>query len=77
MNEEIWKPIKGYEGRYEISNRGRVRSLGTQHIYGNSIKTNPPKIMTINPKGRVMLSKCGNKRSVSVENLLGEHFETL
>lgn len=25
--EEIWKPIKGYEGYYEISNLGNVRSL--------------------------------------------------
>lgn len=25
--EEIWKPIKGYEGIYDISNYGRVKSL--------------------------------------------------
>lgn len=25
---EVWKPIKGFEGLYEISNKGRVRSLG-------------------------------------------------
>lgn len=25
--EEFWKPIKGYEGYYEISNLGRVKSL--------------------------------------------------
>lgn len=25
--DEIWKPIEGYEGYYEISNCGRVRSL--------------------------------------------------
>ena len=24
---EIWKDIKGYEGRYQISNVGRVKSL--------------------------------------------------
>jgi hypothetical protein len=27
MNEEIWKPIKGLEGYYEVSNIGRVRSV--------------------------------------------------
>ena len=27
MNEEIWRPIEGYEGLYEVSNLGRVRSL--------------------------------------------------
>ena len=25
--KEIWKPIDGYEGLYEVSNFGRVRSL--------------------------------------------------
>jgi len=25
--QEIWKPIPGYEGRYEVSNLGRVRSF--------------------------------------------------
>lgn len=25
--EEIWKPISGYEGRYEVSSHGGVRSL--------------------------------------------------
>lgn len=27
MNEEIWKPVVGYEGLYEVSSYGRVRSL--------------------------------------------------
>lgn len=27
MKEEIWKDIKGFEGRYQVSNMGRVRSL--------------------------------------------------
>ena len=26
--EEIWKDIKGYEGLYQVSNLGRVKSLG-------------------------------------------------
>ena len=26
-NNEIWKDIKGYEGLYQVSNRGRVKSL--------------------------------------------------
>ena len=25
--EEIWKPVVGYEGRYEVSNLGRVKAL--------------------------------------------------
>lgn len=27
MTHEEWKPVKGYEGRYEVSNLGRVRSV--------------------------------------------------
>lgn len=27
METEIWRPIKGYEGLYEVSNLGRVKSL--------------------------------------------------
>lgn len=27
MSEEIWLPIKGYEGRYEASSHGRFRSV--------------------------------------------------
>lgn len=31
--EEVWKPIKGYEGIYEVSNYGRIKSL--QRIRNN------------------------------------------
>ena len=31
--EEVWKPIKGYEGLYEVSNTGKVRSLDRQIEY--------------------------------------------
>ena len=27
INEEIWKDIKGYEGLYQVSNKGNVKSL--------------------------------------------------
>ncbi len=27
LKGEIWKPVKGYEGHYEVSNKGRVKSL--------------------------------------------------
>lgn len=27
MTEEVWKPIPGYDGAYEVSNLGRVKSL--------------------------------------------------
>ena len=31
--EEIWKPIQGYDGLYEVSNYARVRSVkANKHI---------------------------------------------
>lgn len=27
MNEELWMPVEGYDGRYIVSNQGRVMSL--------------------------------------------------
>ena len=29
---EIWKPIVGYEGLYEVSNAGRIKSVRSGHI---------------------------------------------
>ena len=28
--KELWKPVEGFEGYYEVSNKGRVRSLSRQ-----------------------------------------------
>lgn len=35
--KEIWNPIKGFEGLYEVSNLGRVRSLQRTIIQKNGI----------------------------------------
>lgn len=37
LPDEIWKDIKGYEGKYQISNFGRVKSCQRiiMHIFGN------------------------------------------
>lgn len=35
FNTEIWKPIKGFKGFYEISNHGRVKSLKRTIVRGN------------------------------------------
>jgi len=39
MKEEIWKPIKGYEGLYEVSSWGRVRSLDRWVNKKNGLKS--------------------------------------
>lgn len=32
--EEIWKDIAGYEGRYEVSNFGRIKSYVKKKVFG-------------------------------------------
>ena len=40
---EIWKDVVGYEGRYQVSNKGRIRSLPvksrTRYFSGSILKT--------------------------------------
>lgn len=35
--KEIWKPVVGYEGLYEVSNMGRIKSLPKYHYKGERI----------------------------------------
>ncbi len=37
-NEEIWRDIKGYEGTYQVSNWGRVRSIDREVVFKGGSK---------------------------------------
>ena len=67
---EIWKPIKDYEGLYEISNLGRVKSLPRN----GTIKTE--KILTPNMSGRYARIGLRDKIKIkySVHRLVAEAF---
>ena len=56
MKQEIWKPVVGYEGLYEVSNLGRVKSLN----YKNSGKEGIMKGEIIKGYLRVHLNKTKN-----------------
>lgn len=45
--KEVWKPIKNYEGLYEVSNLGRIKSLARKvnDYRGKNTRTLPSKIM--------------------------------
>ena len=38
MNQEIWKPVVGFEGAYEVSNLGNVRSVNRTVVSSNGVK---------------------------------------
>ena len=65
--KEIWKDIKGYEGMYQVSNLGRVRSLkyGKYKILKGS-KTNGYL--------QVRLSKNGYQTTYRIHRLVAETF---
>ena len=68
---EIWKPIKGYEGLYEVSNFGRIKSLNYNHTgKGKILKQN----QIMNGYKLVMLYKDGNGKNYLVHRLVAEAF---
>jgi hypothetical protein len=78
-SNEIWMPISGYEGRYEVSNHGNVR--GWINTSGNRRKT--PVILKSRLSGGsskkgsypgVTLMKGGKKDSRFIHTLVAEHF---
>lgn len=40
FDNEIWRDVRGYEGLYQVSNQGRVRSLDRVLTYKNGAKHN-------------------------------------
>lgn len=79
--QEIWKDVVGYEGLYEVSNLGRVRSLDreTEDTLGRKRKwkgqiLNPT--ISNNGKGylRVRLSEDGKRTDFRVHRLVAEAF---
>lgn len=75
--EEIWKDVKGYEGMYQVSNLGRVKSLERQ-IVGIKSKYIGERILKQSPDGKGYMMAWlyfKNKRTtVKVHRLVAEAF---
>ena len=70
MNEEVWKPIPQYEGLYDISSYGKIRS----YVYGRKKIT---KILVLSSKTRyikVTLHKDGAHKTYWVHRLVAITF---
>lgn len=73
MKTEIWRPVAGYEGLYEVSNLGRVRSLARRlkngHFWVEKIL-----VPTFSNYMRVQLCKDGISKRHLVHRLVARAF---
>lgn len=77
--QEIWRPVKNYEGLYEVSNFGRVRSLTRKVKTSKGItQTWIGKMLTPGKSGNgyyyVTLSKNGKSKARRVHILVAQAF---
>lgn len=73
---EIWKPIKGYENLYEVSNLGRVKSLAKtiDNRYQIKEKIRKPYYNKMTGYYSISLWKNGEPHTWAVHRLVAEAF---
>lgn len=75
MSEEIWRPVVGFEGLYEISSLGRARSL----FYARKQKP-PPRYLrpSVRPDGylavTLMTTPCSPRHPKTIHRMVAEAF---
>ena len=74
MNEEIWKDIEGYEGLYQVSNWGRVKSLARIDENNHPVKERIMKPSKSFGYLYVSLSKHGKYKRIRIHRLVAIAF---
>jgi len=80
--KEIWKDIEGYEGLYQVSSHGRVKSLAREYYQSNGHGMVCHKIQDRILKNHirrggylgVLLSKGKTKKTISIHRLVAQAF---
>lgn len=68
--QEIWENIKGYEGKYQVSNLGNIKSLN----YHSTKKEKTLKPDCLKGYLRIHLSKRNKRKSFMIHRLVAETF---
>lgn len=78
MSKEIWKDIFGYEGLYQVSDQGRVKSLERKVRHWRGERTVKERILkpSVDKDGYLKVSLCDrkNKKNFFVHRLICEVF---
>ncbi len=72
--KECWKDISGYEGKYQISNKGRIKSI---LFTNNQITKKQDKIMKPQLRNKYLiinLSKDSKRKQYSIHRLVAQEF---
>lgn len=76
--DEIWKDVEGYEGIYQVSNQGRVKSLPRVTLLnGGRRREEPEVIMTYTLRSgypTLVLRKKGVRKSAQIHRLVAAAF---
>lgn len=75
--KEIWKDIKGYEGLYQVSNLGRVKSLKKTIIRNNNYKQTFKEKILKKQKNKLKyeharISKDGKAYNINIHKVVAE-----
>lgn len=76
-NEEAWKDVPGYEGYYQVSSYGTVRSLSRRQWNGHKYWYNKEKVLRPGRKKRydhLQLSKGNKVKTFQVHQLVASTF---
>lgn len=74
FEQEIWRPIEGYEGFYEVSNLGRVKSLARITAHGRKIKEKQRKLPLNKGYPTIKFSKDGEWELAYVHRIVAKVF---
>ena len=76
MDQEVWAPIKGFEGFYEVSTLGRVKALERLVMNNGGLQRKHERILKHRKEGHclVVLCKDGKTHPMLVHRLVADAF---